>query len=355
VNSHSSHTAPFRTIAAAVIIFLLGGTAGYLVRGLAADRQPHPYAEQREPGWEFINPLLECEQARDTIGQQELRPVKKAVEDILAHRLDRKWADKVNVYYRELNDGPWFAIGDPDEFHPASLLKVPLLMAVLKQAEHDPAILKRKVALDGPELKTILNPVAKPLQFGKTYSVDELLRQMIVHSDNVATHLLGNIVDFGILQRTYADLGLASPYTRNGDPPIVMASPRYAITVRAYTTFFRILYNASYLSRDMSEKALRLLSETDFRSGLVAGVPAGVKVAHKWGAHLSGERQEVKQLHDCGIVYHPERPYLLCVMTSGSSFEYLDDAIAVVSRSVYESVDRQHGATMRSPGTGGEQ
>jgi len=27
------------------------------------------------------------------------------------------------------------------------------------------------------------------------------------------------------------------------------------------------------------------------------------------------------QLHDCGIVYYPETPYLLCVMTKGWNFE----------------------------------
>ena len=342
MNTDPLRTQRIRTYLAAAVLFLLGCAAGYLLRDLGTGRQQRTVTEQHQSGWQFINPLLECEQASDTFENQLLRPIKRPIEDIIARRIEQKLADKVDVYFRALYDGPWFAIGDPDKFHPASLLKVPLMMAVLKQADRDPAFLNRKVRLDGADLDRLPNPVTKPLQPGRAYTVDELLRQMIVYSDNVATFVLGNTVDLDTLARTYLDLALVNPYTRQGDPPLVIASPSYEISIRSYAKFFRILYNASYLSKDMSEKALRLLAETDFKAGLVAGVPPAVKVAHKWGVHLSGERQQVKQLHDCGIVYYPGHPYLLCVMTQGASTELLDDAISLVSRAVYESIDRQH-------------
>jgi hypothetical protein len=91
----------------------------------------------------------------------------------------------------------------------------------------------------------------------------------------------------------------------------------------------------------MSEKALDSLSKTDFQSGLVKGVPQAVTVAHKFGEH-SDETTQNKQLHDCGIVYYPKHPYLLCVMSKGKNFEYLDNAIAAISQIVYEQVDMQH-------------
>lgn len=185
------------------------------------------------------------------------------------------------------------------------------------------------------------NPVTKPLQVGRSYTVDELLHQMIVYSDNVATHRLANFVDFTILSKTYSDLGIVNPYYRSGGPLGVVASAEYRISVHSYASFFRILFNASYLSKTMSEKALSLLADTEFKNGIEAGVPPTIKVAHKWGVHVAGARGEQKQLHDCGIVYYPEHPYLLCVMTSGTSLDYLDLAIASVSRSVFENIDRQ--------------
>jgi hypothetical protein len=45
-----------------------------------------------------------------------------------------------------------------------------------------------------------------------------------------------------------------------------------------------------------------------------------------------------RQLHECGIIYYPYRPYLLCMMTKGHSFEDLDNTINKVSQAVYDSI-----------------
>jgi len=60
-------------------------------------------------------------------------------------------------------------------------------------------------------------------------------------------------------------------------------------------------------------------------------------VSHKFGEGgvMGGERQ----LQDCGIVYYPGRPYLLCVMAKGTKLENLEKFIKAVSRLVYYSVD----------------
>ncbi|MBI5103361.1 MAG: serine hydrolase [Nitrospirae bacterium] len=327
---------------AAVVVFLLGGVAGFVLRDLTRANANTAYSVQRGPGWEYINPLLDCERGRDTLENNEVLAIRAAVGDFIRKRLNRKWASTVNVYFRELNDGSWFDIGDLEKFKPASLLKVPLMIAVLKQAETDPSILHKRVSFTDKEILQLPNPATPPLEFGRTYDVEQLLHHMIVHSDNMATYLLGNTVDLDILSQTYGDLGLPNPYRRLGTPPVVVASSDYMISAYSYASFFRILFNASYLSNKMSDKALRLLTESDFRTGLVAGVPKQIRVAHKWGTHLSGVNQEIKQLHDCGIVYFPDHPYLLCVMTAGASMEYLDDTISEVSRVVYENMVKQN-------------
>ena len=76
---------------------------------------------------------------------------------------------------------------------------------------------------------------------------------------------------------------------------------------------------------------------TSFKDGLLAGVPRDVTVAHKFGSRRIGESEKV-QLHDCGIVYAPERPYILCVMTQGSDFTKLAGVIKSISANVYQSV-----------------
>jgi hypothetical protein len=50
---------------------------------------------------------------------------------------------------------------------------------------------------------------------------------------------------------------------------------------------------------------------------------------------------EEVQLHDCGIVYYPKRPYILCVMTRGEKMDVLPKVIKEISTEVYRNVDEQ--------------
>ena len=129
------------------------------------------------------------------------------------------------------------------------------------------------------------------------------------------------------INRIYTDLGL--------DVPGVF-TPDDFMTVKGYASFFRILYNASYLNKEMSNKALELLSKAEFAKGLTAGVPKDIVVAHKFGERTHGPE---KQLHDCGIIYFPHRSYILCVMTRGDRWENLTSIIRTVSRIVYDEVE----------------
>lgn len=327
-----------RTIAWPLLLILVGGLAGFIIRGLLDARgSKSQHLEKREGGFDFINPLLECDTADDVWKNRELQPFKTTVEEFINKRLDKRWADSVSVYFRELNDGLWFSIGETEHFTPASLRKVPMMIALLKQAEQFPGFLEKKVIFPGKRDYTLAQNIQPliALQPGQSYAIGELISRMIAYSDNNAFTLLAGIVDGKELEKVYQALNVRPPGKEQGQEDFQ--------SVYTYASFFRVLYNATYLSRELSGKALEALSRTDFRSGLVKGVPQTVAVAHKFGEHSDTDTQN-KQLHDCGIVYYPKHPYLLCVMSKGKDFEYLDDAIAAISQIVYEQVDMQHRA-----------
>lgn len=312
----------------------MGFSLGFVVRGLFPRRSKSESVEIREGGWAYINPLLECEQAQNLMEDNELSPFKKKVEAFITKNLHNEWGDDVSVYFREMNNGLAFSIGESEQFYPASLLKVPEMISVLKAAEVNPALLAKKIVYDKPELQSMQNAdVTDKMVFGRSYTVEELLKRMIEYSDNVAALLLEDAMKPSDLKKTYDDLGLPDPYYLNDQSG-------YMISVESYASFFRILFNASYLNKDLSKKALMYLAHTDYRKGLVAGMPPQVAVAHKFGLRkVNG----IKQLHDCGIVYYPNHPYLLCVMTSGPEPEFLDTTIAEISHFIFKEIDHQHG------------
>jgi hypothetical protein len=82
----------------------------------------------------------------------------------------------------------------------------------------------------------------------------ELLHYMLGYSDNNATFLLYHALSGKELDDVLDGMDTENHPNDTGN----------SISVHGYSGFFRILYNASYLNREMSEKALELLSEEDF-------------------------------------------------------------------------------------------
>lgn len=312
---------------ALVALCLLAAGCGRFQR---QDRQAVQYHRQKTPRYPLVTPLLDVD---ENIEFRELRPLRAAVNGLVSRRVaPGGGVEAMAVYFRDLNGGPWFGVNEREPFIPASLFKVPIMMVLLKKAEEDaPGLLKLKITPDERYSAEDQEPAPEQqVQSGRTYTIEELIRLMIVHSDNRAHGLLLDYLDHGGFRHLFEDLGL---------PPPDLRSEAY-LSAREYSAFFRILYNASFLSRADSNWALSLLTQTSYKDGLVAGLPPGTVAAHKFGTRRY-EGKPDKQLHDCGIVYHPRLPYLLCVMTRGRSMAEQAAAIRDVSALVHKTVDGQ--------------
>jgi beta-lactamase class A len=278
----------------------------------------------------LTSPLLACEEPQTVREKPEVRYFNTELKEKVAEIEAREGVNRVAVYFRDLENGLAIGVNQDEQFVPASLSKVPLMIACLKIAELDPGYLNKKIRFPGLTeewMKTYHYPPAKTLEVGKEYTVSELLEYTIAYSDNAATWLLFNDVPQNVIDGVLYDLGLNCSIFE------------CRMSAAAYGRFFRILYNASYLSDEMSEKALTLLSKCQFGAGIISGLPSGVTVAHKFGEiYKKSETAKPLQLHDCGIVYVMGNPYLLCVMTGGQRYEPLEKAIQDVSRFVYDKV-----------------
>ncbi len=313
-----------------IVLFVLGGVSGYLFSQSRAGKPLLPTSKEvRQGGYRFINPLLECENAEE-LGTS-LVSVKKIIGDVVTSHLNAGDATIASVYFRDLNNGPWFGINISAPFSPASLLKLPLLMSYLQQGETDSTFFQKEVIFKTDQDYDANRTIAEgpPLIQGKKYTIEELLSYMIEYSSNNAAYFLFNYLPKGQIDQVYKDLDL---------PVLSGTVDSYTMTVKDYASFLRILYNASYLSRQSSEKALELLSKSTYVDGLVAGVPKNVMVAHKFGERVFGDNNEKRELHDCGVIYYPAHPYLLCVMTQGSDTTKLTKTIADISSHIYSEV-----------------
>ena len=291
-------------------------------------------SELREKTGRLTNPLLECEVFGDQ-GLKALKPFKYKIDSLLREKIEAGVLIDGSVYFRDLNNGMWFGINENIAYRPASMLKVPVMLAYFKLAESDPGLLGRKIVFRGSFDLSRLQGVAPETELvpGGIYTVDELIFRMIAYSDNNAAQLLVDNIDKSLLDRVLHDL----------DVNINPGDYEHMITVHSYAGFFRVLYNASYLSREFSEKALDILSRSSFSEGMRAGIPPGVPTATKFGEWGDSPDSAIVQLHEFGIVYFPDRPYLLGIMTRGKRGREMEALIGEISRVVYQSVSEQHG------------
>jgi len=205
------------------------------------------------------------------------------------------------------------------------------MMAYFREAELNPPILNSTLLYNNAvnqQVNSLAFDLPTNLKVGTYYPINQLMQSMIANSDNGAETLLIDNVDHTILDQAYIDLGIRSPDTVTGD---------YTLSPAQYINFLRILYNATYLSERYSEISLSLMSQSTYHDGISAGVPQGTEVAQKYGERVDASSTTIQaiELHDCGIVYAPNDPYALCIMTKGNDLTKLTSILKGISSLVY--------------------
>lgn len=282
--------------------------------------------ELRKPKENLIHPLLDCY----AFSSSTIRAMKNMEDSIKAYintEQLKKNAKQISVYYRSLNNGPWIGVNENEQYCPASLLKLPFLIAALKQEQNEPGFLDKKVEYYQAE-KIYKRNIGDTLylQYGEYYTIYQLIEEMVIHSDNDAMLIVVNNIWSNVFEDVFYDLDI--------DINSYAPDDRY-ISPKIYASYYRILYNATYLNERLSNLALNILTKSTYKSGILAGLPPKIVSAHKYGERTY-ENQNELELHDSAIVYDADQPYLLCIMTRGTDFKKLTKIISTLSAKIYK-------------------
>ena len=280
------------------------------------------YNIERLDGYPFIKPIMFVD---DICEGDNLATMKKEITNLIENYKNYQGVISASVYLKEFSHNEWIGVNEEEKYEPGSLFKVPILIAYLKMNEEHPGVLDKEILFNQQfSIDKVVAYKSKSIQLGKSYKVRELLKFMIEYSDNNATALLNNNLKPEVLLKLFKDLELELPN---------ISAKQYFFTVKQYSLFMRAIFNATYLSIDDSEYAAELLNKCDFKDGIRKGVPASVKMAHKFGE--SGTPTE-KQLHESAIIYLDNKPYLLTIMTKGKDNASLSKLISEISAMVYK-------------------
>lgn len=224
----------------------------------------------------------------------------------------REYVGKQNgdlgVYFEYLPSGISIGVNDKLEVRLASLIKIPVVMAVYKQIEEGKLKKDQVLTVGENDINKLFGDLWKR-GAGSQIAVEEAVKLSLVDSDNTATRTLVSALPQGAIDDVFDSLDI--PKDKAGDLPVI--SPKN------YSSILRALYLASYLTKQNSNEIFEILTGTKFNDKLPAGIPENVKVAHKIG--IFDQKDAEKVFSDCGIFYVPNRPYLLCIMNKSSEDE----------------------------------
>lgn len=222
---------------------------------------------------------------------------------------------------------------NPDHsFHPASTMKVAVMMAILTRFSLEDRLLVVNNFLsiaDGNHFSTSSQDDSDQTLYslvGSKIPVKELVRLMIVRSSNLATNVLLNHVSPGEVTALCAELGADGMVVKRGveDGVAFAQGLNNKGTARSLMNLFVRLFKHQAVSPQIDQEMVKILLQQEFRQGIPAGLPKGTPIAHK-----TGWLDDL--FHDGGFVYpHGKNPYGLVVMTQG--FETLAKAQARVAK-----------------------
>jgi beta-lactamase class A len=257
---------------------------------------------------------------------QGLTSVRAAVEE----RVRSSGAEAVGVYVRDLTRPDSLLIGAATRFHAASMMKVPVMIQVFRDADARrlrlgdsiPVVNSFRSIVDGSPYGLSPADDSDSTLYGRVgglASVRELVELMITVSSNLATNILIDRVEAARAQQTALALGADSIQVRRGveDTKAYRAGLNNTTTARDLGVLFAAIAGGRAASAGACREMTGILERQHFNESIPAGLPAGVRVAHKTG-WFTGTH------HDGGIVSAPGgRRYVLVVLTRGIQDEQL--------------------------------
>jgi beta-lactamase class A len=224
----------------------------------------------------------------------------------------------------DLASGDTLFINPDTSFHAASTMKVPVMIELFRRANTGSFTMSQGLMIvnqfasivDGSLYSLDVNSDSDSTLYrriGDRVPVDTLLRLMITRSSNFATNTLISLVGADEVTRTMRALGARKIQVLRGveDGKAFDKGLNNTTTARDLAIILRAIEEGRAASPDATREMKEILLAQEFNDKIPAGLPSGVRVAHKTG-------EITAHSHDAAIVYPPGRkPYVLVILTRG--------------------------------------
>ena len=261
-----------------------------------------------------------------------------------------RFADSLNaeigVSFFDFETGQDFDFNAKTMMHAASTMKVPVMVELFRQVDAGHLRLDDKLPVKN-EFYSIVDSSRFSLDLrrdggealydslGTEVRLISLVDDMIIHSSNLATNLLIELIDAKKVTATMRTLGADTIQVLRGVEDIKAFRKGWSNYTDAYDLrlILTAIADGTAASPASCEKMIEIMSRQAYRKKIPAGLPDSVRVANKTGSITAIS-------HDCAIVFPANRkPYVLVVLTRGiAEPARAEKAIAEISHWIYNGL-----------------
>ena len=230
----------------------------------------------------------------------------------------------IGFYYKNLVTGETDGSRQTELFQAASVIKLPILAAILLEEREHPGVLQERLLVrDGDKV-----PGCGALQHisgTQAYDIESLCKLMITISDNTATNVL--IRRFGIefLNERFRALGLQETkiFRFLFDTEAAHQGKENLCQPKEIGSLLEEIYHGRCVSANASERMRAMLSQQQINHKIPSLLPPTVRVEHK-----TGEDEGIT--NDVGILYGRE-PCVLVFVSNETDVPAFEQVIRTVS------------------------
>ncbi len=233
------------------------------------------------------------------------------------------------LYYHNLITGEKLVINADRPFLAASVIKLPVLMAVMQEI-HEGRLHSTDILGLAREEKVPSCGALFYMDDPQEVTLKDLYTLMIILSDNTAANRLIRLVGIDRINQVIGEAGLH--HTRLNrllfDVDAQRQGKENTFSPADAGLLLEGINQDTFVSPAMSREANEILLLQQLKNKLRAMIPRGVPIAHKTG-------EDSDMTHDVGIVY-AKQPFILCLTSNDTDVVAAEEAIRRIALLCYQ-------------------
>lgn len=224
------------------------------------------------------------------------------------------------IQLEDLTTNEVFSLQETKMFYAASVIKVPIMIAVFAGAEEKKFNLSDTITLRKEDI-TGGSGVLQKMTLGTALTIYDIIMLMIIQSDNTATNILIDLVGKEYIQQQMKKVGLEnSTYHHKLMIQPLEKDGSNEINALEMAEMMKKLATGKIISVWASQQMIDILKSQQLQNNIPGKLPDPSSEilggAKRWeAAHKTGSVSKVR--HDVGILYVGEQKMIFSVLSSG--------------------------------------